>query len=109
MSDRDIDSSVVADQFEEGENLVQISVCWENRQMETCDPDSVTVEIANVSVTVQSNTGRLFPYGEPTRDSSFRDVLDGSVPIYPPNAVPFFSNYYGSLHVSLDIMLQHRE
>lgn len=98
LTEDGIDETVVADLFRVGESIVQISICSEI-SME-CDPDSQTVDIENVTVTVTPHTGRLFPYGEVTRDPSFRGVLDGAVPLYPPSNIPFFSSYYTSLHVS---------
>lgn len=103
VAEHDVDNYLVADFLEEGENMFMISICRENAVLSnTCDPFS-TVETVNDSVTVRRNIGRLFPYGDMMRDSSFRGVLDGAVPLYPPDKIPFFSNYYSSLHVSNNI------
>lgn len=90
----------VVDFFERGANLVSITVCvqWEG---EECHPDSFPVTLDFV-VDVLPNSYRLFPSGYNSRgERSFRGVLDGAVPVYPPESVPFFSKYYRNIYVRL--------
>ena len=94
-------NSFVADVLKRGENTItNITVCFEHRQYGTCDPDLPTTYLEGITISVQPSTDRLFPYGFSTGDNSFRGVLDGAVPIYPPDSVPFYSKYYRRLYVS---------
>ena len=96
------DTSLVADVFELGDVSISIHVCGEGNAG-TCDPEIESVRLGEVTVSVMPSTSSAFPYGLHTRDRSFRDVLDGARPMYPPASIPFFSNYYRSLFVSLTI------
>ena len=70
---------------------------------DACDPDLMSVNLGNISVTVLPSSNRLFPYRPSVGDSEFRGVLDGAVPIYPSDSVPFFSTYYRRLYVSVSL------
>lgn len=92
-------SSLVAEYFQMGDHQVSIDVCAQGRDR-NCDPDVERVDIGAVALSVIPNTFRHFPYGTLTRDRSFRNVLDGARPIYPPDSIPFFSNYHRVIYVS---------
>lgn len=94
-----MDVDFVAEFFTRGVHAdVYVTVCSQG-EGGICDPEIESVDIGRVTVSVQPNTVRIFPYGVSANDRSFRDVLDGARPIYPPDGVPFFSDYYTSLHV----------
>lgn len=94
-----LDLDFVADVFERGSTVVSISVCGQGSGG-VCNPDIAVVDLGEVTVTVQPSSFSVFPYGLNARDRSFRGVLDGARPIYPPARIPFFSNYYQRLFVS---------
>lgn len=99
-------NSFVADLLERGGNSINITVCFQQTGNSTvCDPDFTTTNLGIISISVQSSTSRLFPYDSLTRltgDRSFRGVLDGAVPIYPTDSIPFYSTYYRRLYVSFN-------
>lgn len=99
LTESQLDFSFVADILERGSTIVSISVCGEGSGG-VCNPDIAVVDLGEVTVTVQQSSFSFFPYGPNSRDRSFRDVLDGARPIYPPARIPFFSDYYQSLFVS---------
>ena len=69
-----------------------------------CDERYSTTNLGLVTVIVLPSTERLFPYGEVTSDMSFRGVLDGAVPVYPSDSIPFYSTYYRKLFVSYEAL-----
>ena len=93
------DMSLVADLFGLGNTSVSIRVCVEGSNV-SCDPEVETVRLGEVTVSVTPSTSSAFPFGLHARDRSFRGVLDGARPMYPPASIPFFSKYYKSLFVS---------
>ena len=95
-------TNLVADVFGLGDTFISIRVCGEGRAG-TCDPEIESVRLGEVTVSVMPSTSRAFPFGLHARDRSFRGVLDGARPMYPPASIPFFSKYYRSLFVSITI------
>ena len=77
---------------------VMVTVCTDGGN-EDCDGTEYQ-DLDNVTVTIVAHGDRLFPYGDTLDDESFRDVLDGAVPIVTPERLPFYSNYYHTLYVS---------
>jgi hypothetical protein len=99
LSESRADSSYVADVFKRGDTAVSISVCGAGSNG-TCDQDVDVVDLGLVMVSVNPSSSGVFPYGSEARDRSFRGVLDGARPIYPPESIPFFSNYHNAIFVS---------
>ena len=85
--------------FSPGVLEVMVTVCTEEGN-EECDGTEYQ-DLDNVTITIVAHRDRLFPYGDALDDESFRDVLDGAVPIVAPERLPFYSNYYNTLYVSL--------
>ena len=92
MSSQQLWEVLMIEHFSVGENSVSIIVCQLICKQAT---------LLDVTVTVKYSSGRLFPYGYSTSDDSFSGVLDGYVPIYPLQSVPFFKTYHKILFVSL--------
>ena len=93
FTDQVANSRLVAQFFWLESNDVSISACADRN----CNS---RVDIGGVTIKVRKSTLRNYPYGEPTYDRSFRGVLDGNRPIYPPAHIPFFSNYHRVIYVS---------
>ena len=72
----------------------------------SCDSMQI-FEIGNVTININSYQRRLFPFGDVLNDDSFRNVLDGAVPIVIPETIPFWSRYYHTIYVSTDVCACH--
>ena len=94
------DNTLLIEHLSMGQNSVSITACGM-----TCE-DAVTY---SVTVNVTHSTSRLFPYGVSAGDDSFTGVLDGAVPIYicQDSPVPFFSQYYERLYVSVPRLVEN--
>ena len=89
--------------FPTGLYSVTYSACLQEAPFtKICANESETIVLGTVSTTIVPSTDRLFPYGLSTGDRSFKGVLDGAVPIYLTEPVPFFTNYYNRLYVSFN-------
>lgn len=100
FSDSQLSSRLAVEMFGAGGAEVAITVCEEGERR-SCSQDSIAVDVGVVTLSVELSLTGGFPYGQDLiGDSSFRGVLDGARPIYPPDSVPFYSNYYNTLYVS---------
>jgi len=102
VREEDAPDILIGELFDQGYGRTEVAVTICTRQAafpDTCNPNLPTVN-SSVNISVQQSSARLLPYGDPVDDHSFRGVLDGGVPIYPPESIPFFSNYYNRLYVS---------